>query len=190
VAEGSNTAHQTMQQTMEPGEFRKLRGSLTLAIAGMAIPILVLVDLRFLLAYAYVSPDASRVLGSIATVCMILSAITAAVATRATTQQQLARAKAQLVLTMLLGLVAWVLIGVQVVNHSINPLTHFGETFVTTLGTLDVYILFGGVALSAAWTRIRRLQSAVPQWGIFATVRVWQFIVLAWVVTYIVLYWI
>lgn len=173
-----------------PADLRKLKGSLILTIAGMSIPILVLIDLRFLLAYGYVSPSASRILGSIATLLLLVSALTVGLASRATAARKLSAAKNQFVYTMFLGLVSWVLIGVQVVNHSVNPLTNFGETFRTTLGTLDVYILIGWIALLAGWTRLRRLQTETKWWGIFATARVWQFIVISWTIIYIVFYWI
>jgi cytochrome c oxidase subunit 3 len=170
-------------------DLRKLRGGLSLFMIGFAVPILVLTNVRFLLAGAYVSPQASEVVGLIATILMVVSGLIGATAMRNARQGNGQKALAYLGATLLLGLAAFIVIGIQVVNQSVSTVEHFGMIFLTSLGAIELYIVGALLAMWSAHIRGRKFGLSVDNyWGVESTVLFWQLTVVGWFVLYVVLY--
>ncbi|MEB3102024.1 cytochrome c oxidase subunit 3 [Ferviditalea candida] len=180
---------QSASGELSPMELKKMRGSLILVLFSLAIPLFVLIDVRVLMVGAYVSPEANQIIGLVAAVLMLVSWVTVGEALRGVKERNFKRVLSSIRLSLLLGFVSWLLIGVQVVNHSVNSLTHYGETFLVSLGTIDVYLLFGLAALLSVRMRVRNFGAAVDhQWGVYSTALYWRFTIIVWIVMYAVLY--
>lgn len=169
---------------------RKFRGALTLVLMSMSMPMLTLINVRYILSDGYVSPSANQVLGLIAALLMLISFFTAGSGGKAYKQGNAAKMQTSLFWTFGLGLVSFVLLGVQLVNHqSIDIVTHYGETFVTTLGAMDLYILFGLVSVLGLRSRLTRWWGVKDlSWGARSNVIFWRFIVVVILIMYIQLY--
>jgi len=172
-----------------PAENRKYRAAFAIVMMSMAMPFLTLLNVRYILAGGYVSPEANQVIGLIAALLMIISAGTIGSAVKAYKQGNAAKVQRNIFWTFGLGLVSFVLIGFQMVNHSVDIVTHYGETFVTTLGAVDVYVLIGLIVLLALRSRVIRLWGAADHsWGMQSNAMFWRFVVVVWLVMYVQLY--
>lgn len=169
-------------------EMRKLRGGLSLMLISMAIPFLSLINVRFILAGGFVSPQASEGLGAAAVIIMVLSGLFTLPLMNAAKAGDKAKTQQYVNLTMLFGLVAFVLIGVQVVNSTVSPVEHFGEIFLTALGTVDFYLLGGLIAWLSVSMRVSRQGLESNYWGAESISLTWRFMVLSWLVMYAVFY--
>lgn len=188
AANMSQSGSESVKQ-ISAGDNRKFRGALSLVLMSLSMPMLTLFNVRYILADNYVSPSANQAIGLIAALLMLISAFTAGSAGKAYRAGKPAKLQTSLFWTFGLGLAAFVLFGVQLVNHSMDIVTHYGETFVTTLGAMDLYILIGLVAILGLRSRVVKLWGAADHsWGVRSNVIFWRFIVLVSLVMYVQLY--
>ncbi|MCF8565339.1 cytochrome c oxidase subunit 3 [Alicyclobacillus tolerans] len=187
-----SAAKATMPEAPEKitaADHRKLRGGLTLVLLSAMMPFLVMIDVRYLLTDGYVSPEANQAIGLISAILMLLSGIWIGGAVRAGQKGNLLSFLRHLATTFVLGAASLVLTGVQLFNHSVDIVSHYGETFVTTLGLMDVYILVGLISLLALRMRVKRLGTSMDHsWGMKGNMIAWRFIVVACLVMYVQLY--
>lgn len=177
------------QQVIASKDLQKLKGGFILILISITIPFLLLVNLRYLIVDSYVSPTANQTIGLIASILMVLSTFVISPSIKAVEKGDFANVYKRYGWTFLIALVAWILIGAQVVNHSISTVTHFGETFISTLGVIDTYILFGMVALISVRMRIKNMGTSISHvWGVRSTVMFWNYLILIWLILYAVLY--
>lgn len=187
LAQNSTSANSVNK--ISAADSRKFKGALSLVLMSLSMPMLVLMNVRYILADSYVSPSANQVIGGIAAVLMLISAFTVGSGGKAYRAGNARKAQTSLFWTFGLGLAAFVLFGVQIVNHTINIVTHYGETFVTTLGALDIYLLIGLVAILGLRSRmIRRWGTDDHSWGVQSNVILWRFLVIVTLVMYVQLY--
>ena len=176
-------------EPISTADHRKFRAGFALVLMSLAMPFLVLFNTRYLLAEGYVSPEANQVIGALATILMLISFFTVGAANRAYLAGNAVSTRKQLSWTIFFGIVSFALIGTQVVNHSVNVVSHFGEIFVTTLGAADLYLMIGMVSLVGLRTRVQRLWGTKDHtWGMTSNVILWRFIAVAWLIMYVELY--
>lgn len=178
-----------MQVELDQRELMKLRGGLTLMLMGLAVPILLLVELRYILVGTYISPHVHQGIGIAGLLVMIVAGIFNSLASKATKQNQPKAVLTHSGWAIFIGLIAWVLIGIQVVNRSMPGISHYGETYLVSAGTVDVYITFTLLAVYAARSRVKRLGDFVKNyWGVQSSAITWWFVTVVWLVIYIELY--
>ncbi|QQE77494.1 hypothetical protein [Alicyclobacillus sp. SO9] len=179
----------TVEQDFEPLEAKKLYGGLSLWMLSMAVPFVMLVDLRYIMVGFFVSPDANQVLGALATIALIISGLWIGGATSAGKRGDLQAVARHEGYTMLFGWVGLVLSGWQLFNHSMNPVSHFGETYLAVVGISDFYMFVALIALISVVMRVKRLGLTINhRWAIQSTAAIWRFIVIAWIAMYILMY--
>jgi hypothetical protein len=187
---GNNDVLYPMQHPLSKTDLFKLKGGLTLFLMGLAVPILLLFEMRYIVAGGYVAPQVTQWPAIAATVVLLLTGVLTLAGSRSAksgNQQSIIR---NYNWALLLGLVAIVLIGIPAFNGTLDPVTHYGETFIPTMGTVDVYLFFTWIGMLATRSRVKRLGSKIENyWGVYATNIVLWFVFVCWVVTWIQLYY-
>jgi heme/copper-type cytochrome/quinol oxidase subunit 3 len=179
-----------MQQTLSKKDLFKLKGGLALWLASMAVPILLLFEFRYIIAGGYVAPQVTSWPAIAATVVLLISGLFTLGASWSAKKSNRPGILTNYNWALVLGVVAFILIGIPVCNGSLDPVSHYGETFLSTMGALDVYILFTWIGILATRSRVKRLGSRIENyWGVYATNIVWWFVIICWVVTWIQLYY-
>lgn len=174
-----------MQHELNTEEQLRLKGGTVLWLVAMSVPILLLAEVRYVIANGYVDPNANPLFGGIGLLLLIVSAI---LTTAAKSGRDLRRkALALYAWAFWCTLAAFVLIGWHVVDQSESTLTHYGMTFMTALGTADFYVFGMLVALLATRGRVKRVQFR-NTWGLTATSYYAWYIVAVWLVVYLVMY--
>lgn len=187
---GDNHVLYPMQQPLSRRDLFKLKGGLTLWLMGMAVPILLLFEFRFVIAGGYVAPQVTQWPAIAATVVLVVTGLFTFAASRSAKSMNRPGIVRNHNWALFFGIVAFILIGIPVTNGSLDPVTHYGETFLPTMGTIDVYLLFTWIGLLATRTRVKRLGSKIENyWGVYATNIVMWFVIVCWVVTWIQLYY-
>ncbi len=176
-----------MQRELDTEEQMRLKGGLVLWLMGLSVPILLLVEVRYVMVGGYVDPHANPLLGTIGLVLLIISAILTSVAKRTSVPVSRGKVLGAYLWSVLFTLAAFILIGWHVVDHSESSLTHYGMTFVTAVGTADFYVFTLLVALMATHGRVKRLNIR-NTWGLSATNYYAWFVVAVWVVIYAFMY--
>ncbi|UOF89830.1 hypothetical protein LSG31_18440 [Fodinisporobacter ferrooxydans] len=170
-------------------ELRALRGGFTLFIISMIIPFLVLINVRYIMADSYVSPEANQMIGLSAAIVMLISAGIARAGFVAARKDNQANVQLSLAYAMATGIIGLVLVFVQLVDGSVNPVSHFGEVFLIILGTVAFYLICGILTLFSAYRRVRMHGvGGLNYWGVESAAHFWMFVSLAWIVMYVVMY--
>ncbi|CAB1129138.1 putative Cytochrome C oxidase subunit III [Candidatus Hydrogenisulfobacillus filiaventi] len=179
-------------QVLEPisrQDLRMYRGGFGLFIFSQIIPYVVLINVRYDLASAYVPARLSQVLGVLATVALILSAITVRAGLKAIRRDNLAGMNTGLTLTMLFGLVGMALLVAAWVQHPASFYSHYGEIFYTSLGASLLYLLVGELLLVVVKLRGVRVRfTAGNHWDVEAVQMWWMMTVYLWIATWLVFY--
>lgn len=175
---------------LTPRQLRANRLGLALFLISESIPIIVLINVRYVLAGAYVSPDVSPYLGGIApTALLAASALIALQALRAAAGRKppdTARLLSAAIGVGLLGLLTQVW---PLFQRPVNPMTHYGEIYLTTVGTGGFFTFVTLLMLFGAALRAKRLGlSDREYWGIESSVWFWTFNAAAWLALYVSLY--
>lgn len=178
-----------MQEPLTRVDLMKLRGGLTLWLLTMSVPLLLLVEMRFILVGNYVSPHVYQGVGISALIVLIVSGLVMSMANRAAKNGNTKSILTNTSLTMWLGFAAWILIGIQVTNRTMHSTSHYGETYLVTAGLVDFYLTCLLIAVFAVRSRVKRLAGSLQNfWGVHATTTVWWFGVVAWLVVYLEMY--
>ena len=172
-------------------EQRKSRGAFALFLFSMAVPFFVIINVRFLMVYNYVPSSLNQVTGGIETGLMVIGALTALGATRAARRMNVGGYRANTAVSLVTGLVATVMLLYEMWFHPMNSMSHFGETFLVSIGLAIVINLASLLTLLAGRVRIgvrgithETLTSfELPAWF-------WVFATVGWIALYIDLYFV
>ncbi len=187
---GNNNVLYPMQHSLSKSDLFKLKGGLTLFLMGLAVPILLLLEMRYIVAGGYISPHVTQWPAIAATVVLILTGVFTMAGSRSAKSGNQKGILSNYNWALLFGLVAIILIGIPAFNGTLDPVSHYGETFIPTMGTIDVYLFFTWIGLLATRSRVKRLGSKIENyWGVYATNIVVWFMFVCWVVTFLQLYY-
>lgn len=179
-----------MQHALSKSDLFKLKGGLTLFLVGLAVPILLLLELRYIVAGVYISPHVTQWPAIAAVVALFLTGIFTMAGSRSAKNGNQKGILSNYNWALLFGIVSIILIGIPTFNGTLDPVSHYGETFLPTMGTIDVYLLFTWIGVLATWSRVKRLGSKIENyWGVYATNIVVWFMFVCWVVTFLQLYY-
>lgn len=176
-----------MQRELNQEEQLRLKGGIILWLMGMAVPILLLFELRYVLAGGYVDPAASPTLGGIGLALLVIGAILTSVAKYSGKPVNRRSALTAYGWSLVSILAGFILIGWHVADHSLSIVSHYGMMAIVTLGTTDFYVLGLLIAVLATRGRVKRL-NVQNTWGLSATSYYAWFVVAVWVVMYVVTY--
>ncbi|SMC03141.1 cytochrome c oxidase subunit 3 [Sulfobacillus thermosulfidooxidans DSM 9293] len=166
---------------------RMYRFGMSVFIFSQLIPLIVLIDMRYLSAGTYVSPKASPWIGLIAALFMLISLVIA-------WKVKIGAAHSK-DLTPLLKWVTFLGTGALLITFyqwalRFDPTTsRFGEIYYTMTGFAVFYVVVGLIGLLSALSRARFVD---PQedgyWHIEAVSYLWSGIAVIWIITYVVLF--
>jgi heme/copper-type cytochrome/quinol oxidase subunit 3 len=178
-----------MQQELDTKTQMQLKGGLTLWLMGMAVPILLLFELRYVMVGGYVDPKANTVLGVLGLLGLVVGAVLLTAAQRSAANGNRKTIVTQYSLAFWFELAALILIGWQVFDRSLSTLSHYGMTFMAAAGTVDFYVFGGIIAILAARGRVKRLNVAIQDyWGTKSTMIYSWYLVVVWFVMFVLLY--
>lgn len=172
-------------------ETRKVFGAFVLFLFSMAVPYFVMLNVRLLMAGGYVPSSVDQATGAIHTALMVLSAITAIMAWGAVKRGNVASYRSSLLWSILLGTLATLMLIWQFWFHPFDAMSHYGETFLSTIGLCAVMNITGILTLSASRSRIKRLGlTDALNLGYRTATLYWVFLVVCWLVMYAELYFV
>lgn len=170
-------------------KLRASRGGFTLLVASQAVPIIVLINLRYVMAASYVSSHVDQLTGALISLVMIASGLVAWLALMNVKQRNRSQLNRYFWITMVLGAIAAVMALYQLWFHGVNSVGHYGETYLTITGVLAGYMVIGLVALYSGKSRNWRVGlNDDNEFSVGSTFKYWIFIVLAWLIMYLDLY--
>ncbi len=185
-----NLASTTETIEKNPVLRRKMnRFGMSVFILSQLVPLVVLIDMRYLFVGTYVSPHASQAIAVIAAVFMLVSLVVAwTVKTRAAHGDN---RTPRLKWAVLFGVVA-LLVTFYQWSLRLSPTTgRFGEVYYTMTGFAVFYAVVGLIGLLSALSRARYVDSASDDhWHVEAVSYLWSGIAVIWIVTYITLFWV
>ena len=170
-------------------KLRASRGGFSLLVASQAVPIIVLINLRYVMAASYVSPHVDQLSGALISLVMIASGLAAWLALMNVKQRNKMQLNRFFWITMVLGAIAAVMAFFQLWFHGVNSVGHYGETYLTITGVLAGYMLIGLIALYSGMARNWRVGlNDDNEFSVGSTFKYWIFIVIAWLIMYLDLY--
>lgn len=181
-------AEVTMRAT--PRELRQNRFALLLFVTSQLVPIFVLVNIRFMLVDTYVSARVDPLLGGlIPTVLLIAGAIPTWLAVRSAMTGATGRMRGQLSLAGWIGIVGLVTQIWPLFDHQFDALSPFGEVDLSSVGVGGFFTLVTLIVLFSVVSRARKgLVGPDHYWGVEATAWLYSFNAVAWLVLYVVLF--
>ena len=170
-------------------EQRKSRGAFALFLFSMAVPYFVIINVRYLMVYNYVPSSLDQVTGGIETGLMVIGALTAFGAARAARRLNVGSYRANSAVSLTAGLVATLMLLYEMWFHPMNSMSHFGETFLVSIGLAIVINLASLLTLLAGRVRIG-LQGIRHETltGFESPAWFWVFATVGWIALYIELY--
>ncbi|MCY0889055.1 MAG: hypothetical protein OWQ59_11440 [Alicyclobacillaceae bacterium] len=179
-----------MQYELDKEEQMRLRGGLTLWLISMSIPMVLLYELRYVISGKYVAPNANWLLGLLGLVAMVIAGLLTSAAVRSAKRHNQRAILIQTGWAFWFALAAMVLVGWQVCDRTINPISHFGEMFFVCQGTGAFYILTTIIAVLALRGRVKRLAGSIKNyWGASATNAFVWYVCVFWALLYLLIYW-
>lgn len=170
---------------------RAIRGGYGVFLASQAVVYVTVIAVRYLMAYGRVGPY-SQGLGAVITLAMIISVLATRSSRAAVKNGDLGSMAGRLMIGTVLGLAAFVLVLIQWVNLRASGLpvtTPTLEVYFTLTGFWLLYALIGIFLLVAARSRGLRVgYTPDNHWDLDAATYMWEFVTIAWVVSYVVLY--
>lgn len=185
-----NLASTTETIEKNPVLRRKMnRFGMSVFILSQLVPLVVLIDMRYLFVGTYVSPRASQAIALIAAVFMLASLVVAWTVKSGAAHGE--NRTPRLKLAGLLGVLA-LLVTFYQWSLRLSPTTgRFGEVYYTMTGFAVFYAVVGIVGLLSALSRARFVDSASDDhWHVEAVSYLWSGIAVIWIVTYITLFWV
>ena len=179
---------QTIEQS--PAYRRKMnRFGMSVFILSQLVPLVVLIDVRYLFVGTYVPPQANPTVALIAALFMLASLVVAW-----TVKVGAAHGKnrtPRLKLASLLGVMALLVTFYQWSLRLSPTVGRFGEVYYTMTGFAVFYAVVGLVGLLSALSRARFVDSALDDhWHVEAVSYLWSGITVIWMVTFVVLFWV
>ncbi len=186
----TNYAKTSSSETVErnPRLKRKMhRFGMVMFIASQLVPLVVLMDMRYLVAGGYVPTSAPQLTGLVIALLMALSLILGwRVRTKATHRED---RTGLLKGVFLLGLISIVLTFYQWSLRIVATSGRFGEIYYTMTGFAVFYGVVGIIALLSAVSRTRFIDSEDDDyWHVEAVSLLWSGIAAIWLFTYIWLF--
>jgi len=170
-------------------ETRKVFGSFVLFLFGMSVPYFLMINVRFIMAAGFVPSSSDQTTGAIEAILTLISGLTAWAAIRAIRGGNTSAYRVNLGLTLVLGWVSTLMMAWEWWYHPFDAMSHYGETFLSTVGLVVVMNLSGLLTLWASRARAKRLgsdQALVKGYRLAGMY--WIFLVVAALVMYIELY--
>lgn len=179
-----------MEFELSQEEKMRLRGGLSLFIMSMSVPIVMLFELRYIMAAGRVGVNANPWLGLIGLVFLVIAGIFLQVANAKTKTGDRRGILNDYGWAFLFGLIAFVLNGWQVANHSMSTTDHYDATLIVAVSVADFYLLCALLSVLAARGRVKRIANGVRNyWGIQSNSVFWWFVTIVWLVIYVLMYW-
>lgn len=172
-------------------ETRKAFGAFVIFLFSMSVPYFVMINVRYIMVAGFVPSTVDQTTGVIETVLMVLSGLTALAASRALKGNNAKLYRTNGILTMILGGLATLMLIWEWWFHPFDPMSHYGETFLTTIGLCVFMHLVGLGVLMAANMRMKRVGiTEANALGYRLNNVFWMFIVVTWVAMWLQLYFI
>lgn len=165
---------------------------LWLFIFSEAFLFLVFISTRFALVGTYRPQQLNQALGAAITVLLLSSSLTAYLGLRALRSGALDRFRRLLTVTMGLGLLFLVGVGLEWSEgfEFFPPSTTYGTAFFTLTGLHGLHVLTGILVLLALHLYSRSVPLSPSQpWPAEGCIRYWTFVDVMWLVIYPTLYW-
>lgn len=170
---------------------KKVFGSFVIFLFSMSVPYFVMINVRYIMVAGFVPATVDQTTGAIETGLMILSAITALSALKALGNKNASMYRTNVLITTALGAIATLMLIWEWWFHPFDPMSHYGETFLTTIGLCVVMHLIGIGTLLAAASRIKRVgMNEENALGYRLNAVFWLFVVVTWAAMYVELYFI
>lgn len=172
-------------------DLRAMRGGLVLLMGSLVVPVIVMMNVRYVMSEGYTPPNVPVAIGWGTTALLIISAWTMWRALGGARRGDLTAVFGNLNITIALGLLAMVGMMAQMAHDSVPSVSHYGEVFLSTVGMTVFYMLTAIITLFAVHMRSRRI-GVTPghHWGIEAATRFWLLNVVAWILVFIDLYFV
>lgn len=178
-----------MQTELTNEERMRLRGGLSLFMMSLSVPILLLFEVRYIMAGNLVSSIANPWLGGIGLLLLVIAGFLLHSASKSATLDNRKAILRNYAWAFWFGFAAFIVIGWQVADRQMNTVGHYGSMFLVTVGTGDFYIMCALLSVWAAYSRVKRIDSDVKNyWGVQSTGAFWWFITAVWVVLYVLMY--
>ncbi|PWI57404.1 cytochrome c oxidase subunit 3 [Sulfoacidibacillus thermotolerans] len=170
-------------------EQRKMRSAFAIFLFSMSVPYFMMINVRYIMSGGFIPPALDQTTGAIQTVLLVISLLTAVAAVRRVQQGDGRGYKRMTDVTLFLGGVGTLMQGYELWYHPLNPMSHYGETFLATVGLSVVMGLVGLLVLAAGRERVKRI-GVTPerQLGYELSSWYWVFTVITWVALYVELY--
>ena len=165
---------------------------LMLFMMSQGIPYFVLINMRFMVAGAYVPPHLDPWLGGLLpTLLMWAGAAFARRGALALRGDDAVRCARELTWTAVAGAAGLVVLMAPFWRRSFDPIGRFGTVYLSSLGVASFYTLVALTVVLGAIFRTRRgLVTRMAPWGARSAAAVWTFSAASWLVLYIVFYFI
>ena len=165
---------------------------LMLFMVSQGIPYFVLINVRFMVAGAYVPPYLDVWLGALLpTILLWAGAAFAWRGALALRQDGGARCARDLTWTEVVGVAGLIALMAPFWRHAFDPIGRFGTVYLSSLGVASFYTLVALTVVLGAIFRARRgLVTRQAPWGARSAAAVWTFNAASWLVLYIVFYFI
>ena len=169
----------------------KVMGSFILFLFSMSVPYFLMINVRFLMVAGYVPSAVDQTTGIIESLLLVFSAIAALFSRKAIRSENIAAYRWNTLFTLLLGTMATLMMVWEFWFHPVDAMSHYGETFLSTVGLCVFMQVAGLLTLLASRSRSKFLGiNADNQIGYRTPVYFWVFVVISWLVMYAELYFI
>lgn len=170
---------------------KKVFGSFVIFLFSMSVPYFVMINVRYIMVAGFIPSSIDQTTGAIETALMVISGLTALAASSALKSGKHNAYRTNVIFTILLGSVATLMLVWEWWFHPFDPMSHYGETFLTTIGLCVVMHLIGLLVLGAASSRMKRVGVTTEnKLGYRLNVVFWMFVVVTWIAMYVQLYFI
>lgn len=172
-------------------ETRKIYGSFTLFLFGMAVPFFLMINVRFIMAAGFVPASVDQATGAIQAALLAVSGLAAVAAGSAVKKGQIAGYRRNVMFALVLGTISTLMGVYQWWYHPFDAMSHYGETFLSTVGLVVVMNLTGLLTLWASHARIRRVGiTEINKVGYRTPIIYWLFLVVCALFMYVELYFV
>lgn len=189
AAKTASATPQTLSNIDKIIEHRKMRSAFAIFLFSMSVPYFMMINVRYIMIGGFVPPALDQMTGGIETALLIISLLTAVGAARRVKNGDALGYKRLTDATLLFGGIGTLMQVYELWYHPMNPMSHYGETFLATIGLSMVMGLIGLLVLYAGRERIKRIGiTEEKQLGYEMVSWFWIFTVITWLAMYIDLY--
>ncbi len=186
TAEGTNLSGYHVEIQIEK---RKMRSAFAIFLFSMSVPYFMIINLRYIMIGSFVPPALDQVTGAIQTILLVISLFTAVASVRRMQKVDGVGYKRMIDATLLIGGIGTLMQVYELWYHPMNPMSHYGESFLATIGLAIVMGIIGLFVLVAGRERVKRVGvTDEKQLGYELASWFWVFTVITWLALYIELY--